>query len=222
MENNVAMLISHLEKCFEKAEKGESKLTDAVLDLNGFSGLKTRHFYNNLLDFDDCRYLEIGAWTGSTVSAAMYKNTSTVVCIDNWSEYEGEKAKKIFFENFEKFKGANLATFIEGDCFNIHIDTLNKFNFYLYDGRHNYEDHFNAVSYYIDALDDLFVLVVDDWNWERVRTGTIDAIKDLNLSILWNREIRLTQNDEHTPRDIASATWWNGISVFLLQKNNLG
>ena len=36
------------------------------------TGIKTRHFYNNILNTDDARYLEIGAWKGSSICSAMY------------------------------------------------------------------------------------------------------------------------------------------------------
>lgn len=32
--------------------------------MDGMSGIKTRHFYNNLLNYYDARYLEIGTWKG--------------------------------------------------------------------------------------------------------------------------------------------------------------
>jgi hypothetical protein len=67
-------------------------------------------------------------------------------------------------------------------------------------------------------MDDVFIFVVDDWNEEPVRTGTFDAIRDLNLKILWSKEIRLTNNNKHTPPEEAHATWWNGMYVAVLSK----
>ena len=74
------------------------------------SGLKTRHFYNNLLNFDDARYLEIGSWKGSSVCSAMYNNNAMIICVDNWSEFGGPKDE--FLVNFNKFIGNNNARFI--------------------------------------------------------------------------------------------------------------
>jgi len=91
------------------------KITNEIINIDGMSGTKTRHFYNNLLNTEDVRYLEIGTWKGSSVCSAMCGNKATVVCIDNWSEFGGPKAE--FLINFEKFKGENNATFIENDCF---------------------------------------------------------------------------------------------------------
>ncbi|MDB5119782.1 MAG: hypothetical protein JWN56_1000 [Sphingobacteriales bacterium] len=212
------LYIEHLEKSFKNAEAGNSKITGEILEMYGMTGHKTRHLYNNLLNIGDSRYLEVGTWAGSSVCAAMYNNTSTVVCIDNWSEFGGADVKEIFFEYFNELKGANDASFIEADCFKLNIDDLIKFNIYLYDGGHSYEDHYKALEYYLPCLDDLFIFIIDDWNWEKVRNGTNDSIMDFKLEVLWKKEIILTTNDEHTPLDEAKQNWWNGIAVFLLKK----
>jgi len=218
MEKTKQFYIEHLEKSFQNAEAGKSKVAVEILEMLGMTGRKTRHLYNNILDFEDSRYLEIGTWAGSSVCAAMCKNKSTVVCIDNWSEFNGQDAKEVFFIYFNEFKGDNNATFIEGDCFKIDVNDLAKFNVYLYDGGHTYEDHFKALSYYLNCLDDIFIYIVDDWNWDQVRKGTNDAIKHWDLEILWKKEIILTENNEHTPLPEAGPNWWNGIAVYLLKK----
>lgn len=208
--------IEHLEKCFIDAEANTSNIGDEIKALEGATGEKTRHFYNNLLTLKDARYLEIGTWKGSSVCSAMFKNKATVVCVDNWSEFGGPKEE--FLENFTKFKGKNNATFIEADCFTLAPSSLGQFNIYMYDGNHSYEAHYKALTYFQDCLDSQFIFIVDDWNWATVRGATYQAITDLNLKTLWSKEVRLTQDNSHTPGDIARQTWHNGIAVFLLEK----
>lgn len=212
--------IDHLNSCFDKAELGDSKISASILEMEGMTGKKTRHFYNNLLNIPDSRYLEIGTWAGSSVCAAMYNNKSKILCIDNWSLFDGHIAKEKFQLSFNEFKGDNDAVFIEADCFKLDVSSLGKFNIYLYDGGHSYEEHFKAISYYLECLDDVFILVIDDWNWFPVRIGTFDGMISSELTVLWVKEIRLTKNDDHTPHDIARETWWNGICVFLLEKKH--
>jgi hypothetical protein len=180
------------------------------------TGTKTRHIYNNLLNTDDARYLEIGTWKGSSVCSAMYENNATVLCIDNWSQFGGPKDE--FLINFNKFKGSNNATFIEMDCYKVDITTLSKFNIYMYDGNHTKENHYNALFHYYNCLDDIFIFIVDDWNWDHVRNGTNESISKLNLKILYEKEIRLTTDNSHTLQPLAATTWHNGIYVALLQK----
>lgn len=207
---------SLVENSFANAENNISKITNDIISMEGMSGTKTRHFYNNLLNTNDARYLEIGTWKGSSVCAAMCNNKANVICIDNWSEFGGPKNE--FLENFNKFKGNNNATFIEDDCYKVDVTKLPKFNIYMYDGNHSNESHYKALLHYYECLDDIFIFIVDDWNWEDVRNGTLNSIQKLNLKVLYEKEIRLTWDNSVTPEPLLSKTWWNGIYVAILQK----
>jgi hypothetical protein len=213
METLYEILVNN---AFNNAENNISKITTDIINMEGMSGTKTRHFYNNLLNTEDARYLEIGTWKGSSVCSAMYGNKATVLCIDNWSEFGGPKHE--FLENFNKFKGDNNATFIESDCYSIDVSILPKFNIYMYDGNHTCESHYNALLHYYNCLDDIFIFIVDDWNWKDVRDGTLNAIQKLNLNIVYEKEIRLTFDNSVTAEPELSQTWWNGIYVAILRK----
>ena len=205
-----------IDLAFQNAENNISKITNDIITMEGMSGIKTRHFYNNLLNTEDARYLEIGTWKGSSVCSAMYKNKAKVICIDNWSEFGGPKIE--FLINFEKFKGDNEATFIENDCYKVDVSTLPKFNIYMYDGNHTNESHYNALLHYYNCLDDIFIFIVDDWNWQDVRDGTINSIQKLNLKVLYEKEIRTTLDNSVPSEPQLSQNWWNGIYVAILQK----
>lgn len=110
---------NHIEVSIKNADLGISKITDDIIKMDGMSGTKTRHFYNNLLNMLDARYLEIGTWKGSSVCSAMCNNNAYVICIDNWSEFNGPKAE--FLVNFSKYRGDNNACFIENDCYKVDI-----------------------------------------------------------------------------------------------------
>jgi hypothetical protein len=205
-----------IDTAFQNAENNTSKITDHIITMEGMSGTKTRHFYNNLLNTEDARYLEIGTWKGSSVCSAMCNNKAKVICIDNWSEFGGPKSE--FLDNFEKYKGENDATFIESDCYQVDVSALPKFNIYMYDGNHTNESHYKALLHYYECLDDVFIFIVDDWNWRDVRDGTFSSIQKLNLKILYEKEIRLTWDNSVTSEPQLSKTWWNGIYVAILQK----
>ena len=207
---------THVERSFKNAENNISKINQEIKNIQGMTGIMTRHFYNNLLSMEDARYLEIGTWMGSSVCSAMYGNQAKVICIDNWSEFGGPK--DAFLRNFTKFKGNNQAHFIEDDCYKVDVSQLPKFNIYMYDGNHTNESHYKSLTHYYDCLDDVFIFIVDDWNCKSVREGTEKAIEDIGFKVLYERNIRLTWDDSHTPMDLASQTWWNGIYVAILQK----
>lgn len=206
-----------VEIAFQNAENNISKITNDIINMDGMSGTKTRHFYNNLLNTEDARYLEIGTWKGSSVCSAMCGNKATVICIDNWSEFGGPKSE--FLVNFEKFKGDNEAAFIENDCYKVDVSTLPKFNIYMYDGNHTKDSHYNALLHYYNCLDNVFIFIVDDWNWKDVRDGTINSIQKLNLKVLYEKDIRTTNNDTHPAfGSPEQKEWHNGIYVAILQK----
>jgi hypothetical protein len=209
--------ISHILESFNNAENYNSKITDDIIKMKGMTGTKTRHFYNNLLTLKDARYLEIGVWLGSSTCSALYNNNALIYCIDNFLEFGG--TKDIFLNNFNKHIGNNKAVFIESDCFKLDISILPKFNIFMFDGYHNYDSHYNALKYYITCLDDIFIFIVDDWNWEKVRKPTYDSIKDLNLTILFEKQVRHTYDDSVTPEPTLSTEWWNGIYIAVLKKN---
>jgi len=213
-------LIRHLDASYRAAEEGRSKLQQDVLSLPGMSGSYTRHFYNNLCAMPGTRYLEIGSWKGSSIAAAMCKNSMDVcVAIDNWSEFGGPKNE--FIQVFDRYKGSNNARFIEKDCFHPElIESLipHKFNIYMFDGYHSVEAQYNALVKYLPCLDDTFIWIVDDWNAPEVRTGTLNAIRDTGVRVLWKQETRSTWDNSHAEMNLAKATWWNGLATFVIQK----
>lgn len=218
----MSSLIKHVEEMLSLADNYKSNVTPEILNMDGMSGKKTRHFYNNICSMKDTRYLEIGTWKGSSICSAMCNNSMNCVAIDNWSEFGGPKNE--FLKNFNKFKGENNATFIEKDCWDIDVSKLGKFNVYMYDGNHTETSHFQALNHYISCLDDEFIYLVDDWNWKKVRDGTINSIKDNRCEILYQKEI-LTNGGVCPewgpgPGDRAGkdGDWHNGISIFILKK----
>jgi hypothetical protein len=204
-------LIDNVNTSLDNAYNNQSKLSPESLLIEGMTGIKTCHFYNNLLSMSDARYLEIGVYKGSSVCAAMCNNSATVVCIDNWSD--GIINRDIFLDNFNNFKGLNNANFIESDCFQLDISTLPKINIFMYDADSRDDSYYKALKYYIGCLDNTFIYIVDDWNWLNARNDTYRAITDLNLIINYEKSIMVSA--ESFPD---KEGWWNGLGIFVLTK----
>ena len=63
------------------------------------------------------------------------------------------------------------------------------------------------------------MLVIDDWNWARVRKGTNQALQDLGISVLYKKEIILPEDDvKGMPRHRGRHSWWNGSCIMLLER----
>ena len=102
------LFIEHLFNSFKNGENKQSQLIPEFLErrfLDGMSGIKTRHFYNNLANFPadlpSCNYLEIGTWAGSTLCSNMFKNNINVSAIDNFS-WGGLNIKLQFLNNVSR------------------------------------------------------------------------------------------------------------------------
>jgi hypothetical protein len=217
-QNYSKKLIEQINNSFRLANNKESKINKDILDIEGMSGIKSRHFFNNLCSSYDVRYLEIGSFHGSTFSSALYKNKITAISIDNWSEFGDQKPKEHFLNNLDKYIGNNDVKYIEEDCWKVDIKTLPKFNIYFYDGHHSEEAQFKALDYYKDCLDEQFILIIDDWNWEQVRTGTYNGLKKNNMKIVYEYQLYTDTSNNHGFYAFKNSFWHNGLVVFVIHK----
>ena len=191
-----------------------------ILTFEGYTGTKTRHFYNNICNGSNINYLEIGTWNGSSSISAIYKNKINALFIDNWCQFGGNS--DIFIDNIQKYStDDSVCQLIESDCWKVDLSTIDtKFNVYLFDGDHSELDHFKALEYYLPVLQNEFIFLVDDWNWPNVRDGTFRAIRELNLTVKFRHEEFISSDDlQNMPNHAGKNTWWNGIGIFLLRKN---
>lgn len=208
-------------------DKNDLNPDKGIYGLDGMSGKKYRYFINHLVgSIPDARYLEIGCWMGSTLCSAIHGNAVQAVAIDNWSEFGGPK------ETFERNVKAFLTpeayvTFIEADFRKVLFEKLQKtFNVYMFDGPHEAEDQYQGLSLPLPCLDDQFVFIVDDWNWGRVRAGTLEAVNRCPVRVLYAAELRTTLNDGSPPhllpledfRVVRNFDWHNGYYISVMQK----
>ena len=201
-----------------RALRGDSRLGADCLALPGMSGRRYRQFINNLVaGVADARYLEIGCWAGSTLCAAIAGNRGRVLAIDNWSEFGGPL--KDFLRHVSSHAGEGLAfNLLTADFRQVNFSSVGRFNLYLFDGPHGEADHYDGVRLPLNALDDEFVLIVDDWNWASVRTGTLRAVHELGLSVLHAIEIRTTLDGSHPAEANEHSDWHNGYCISVLRK----
>jgi len=216
--NKINFLIRHVINSINNAESGISKLNNEILNLEGMSGNKVRHLLNNLCSLANGKYLEIGTWKGSTFISALYNNEKSLkesIAIDNWSQFSGPK--KEFLDNAKKYLKKDQFQFIEKDCFNIDLSQIKtKINIYFYDGDHRVEDQKQAFTYFDAIFDDVFIAIIDDYNFMNVPEGTQQAFKLLNYKIEFEKYL---PSPRFTP-PFDNLGWWNGIYVAVISKTN--
>lgn len=216
-------MIEVVKMALEKALIYRGKLDPSVLDIEGMSGKKYRYLINNIIaGLDDPRYLEVGSWMGSTFCSAIHRNKLTAVAIDNWSEFEGPIFQFFYHVAIHCSKQTKISV-LTSDFRDVKYDSLGtKFNVYLFDGPHLYEDQYDALALSMRALDDEFIFIVDDWNWEAVRKGTFDAIHNNNLDIAFQVEVRTSSNnkqpEQYGPYAFKNSDWHNGYFIGVLRK----
>lgn len=212
-----------VKESFEKCLNYESKLPSWILELEGMSGKKYRHFINNLIQrVPNCKYLEVGCWKGSTLCSALYNNDVTSYAIDNWSEFWGPKQE--FQDNvnkciLESSEHSHIEfQFEENHYKKVKYGEIGKYNVYLYDGPHAYDDQYNALVYGLSALENEFIFICDDWNWDFLREATKNSINDLNLEVLHSIEIQTSVDDYERGIRFQNSDWHNGYFISVCKK----
>jgi hypothetical protein len=164
--------------------------------------------------------LEVGSWAGSTLCSAIYGNDVDAVAIDDWSQFGGPAEH--FLRHLSLFKGAARVSFLEKDFRAIDYANLGAcfggFNLYLFDGPHSFDDQYDGVVVAQPALEQVYVQIIDDWNWAHVRNGTMKAISDLGLGIELMCEIRTTLDNTHPLSQGAESDWHNGYFIAVLSR----
>lgn len=206
MQQTIDYFIKHIENSINSGDQEKSKLDSKAFEVPGFTSPKIRHTLNNLGSLETLRYLEVGVHKGGTFVATNYKNNmESSIAIDNWSEFSQDGETKEEFTKHCKNLLDPGYQFLEQDCFTITKEQIKKpINFYLYDGCHSLESQKRALTHFYPLLDDVFIFLVDDYNWDDSRNGTAQAIEELNIKYLYKREL--------------VEGWWNGLLVSLCKK----
>ncbi len=215
--DNLSFLINHVEKSIKDAYDNKSKINEQILNMEGMSGSKTRHLYNNVCTLDNSKYLEIGTWKGSSFISAIYNNNCFGYCIDNWSQFGGPKNE--FYNNLINYlPGQQNYKIIDKDCWSItNLDIPNNIDIFMYDGEHTYEDQKKAITHFSEFFSKYVIIMIDDWtcDWADVKKGTLDGIKEAGLKIHYSNEIGLVNTQKH---HTGGNTFWNGCGVFVCEK----
>jgi hypothetical protein len=100
---------------------------------------------------------------------------------------------------------------LESDFRLVDFESLNpKANVFLFDGPHAEKDQADGISLALPALQNPFVLIVDDFNWIDVREGTFRALREENLEVVCSITIR-TDSHGHLPEStFEKSDWHNG------------
>ena len=209
-----------LNEAFFKSLGMYTKLPKDLVKMPGLSGKKYRYLINNLVELtEDARYLEVGSFTGSSLCAAMFGNAGKAVAIDNFSERGG--SKNILTQNIEQLNKTHEnidVQLMEADFYKVDFSTIGKFNIYFFDGPHEEKDQYAGVQLAQPALDDIYTLVVDDWNGQNVVDGTMNALRDCNNEVLYSINIKTCFEWSFPHITCERSEWHNGYFIAVVKK----
>lgn len=193
-------------------------LPEWIVEMQGMSGKKFRYLLNNLIkNISFPSYLEVGSWAGSTACSCLIGNEVRMTCIDDWSQFEGPK--DTFLKNTSRAKYPNTEmTLIESDFRKVDFSKIGTFKVYFFDGPHEAKDQYDGILIALPALEENFILIVDDYNWVKVREGTQNAFNQGLFETLASIEILTVQDRKEPVLHWENSDWHNGYLISVCKK----
>jgi hypothetical protein len=191
-----------------------------LVDIPGMSSPRVCRLLNALVASMDAgeHYLEVGSWRGRTLLSAAYRNKGRLCAgCDKFRLYgrytgPGILVRRALRQNVARYREDRAA---------IHFYDMPSRRFfsrrrlpgpvgvYFYDGDHSYRGTRRSIAAAVPFLSRRAVVLVDDWNVERIRKGALRGLLDASARVLWHRALE----GDHTER-----TWWNGLGVFYVER----
>lgn len=207
--------IESIQYAIAEANMFRSKLSPEALAVPGFTSLKIRHLLNNLGAIST-NYLDCGSHRGGSFCSTVFKNENleNAICIDDFREFNENSPMKDLLDNAGKFKPGNVRMkLLSKDCWTVTPDELPVIDLYLYDSEHSSESQYKAITHFLGAMTDEFIMVIDDYSWQGgfVKEASLKGLADSKLQVLF--QIELWNGIEGD-----NFSWHNGAGVFLLKK----
>ena len=209
----------------DSASLHSSNFIEEDYAINGLSSNKIRHLLNNLCSYNDVNYLEIGVFNGSTFCAAIQNNDITAYACDTWEDenikpfrddlkWENQKASmESFISNVEKYGTDDSSiSILKGDVRSISDKNISeKINLIFYDGNHNADIQYESLTNILQFVDEKFILIVDDANFDGVVSSVDTFINNNKLTTVFKKLLLTTEIED-------DKSWWNGIYLIVLKK----
>lgn len=210
--------IELIKQAIEKAKHRQSNMDEVAWSVPALSSLNIRHLMNNLGAIST-NYLECGVHKGGLFCSTIRnnRNLESVTANDNWAsdENSNEKAEDIFRESIrrcvpiDKWLHVDIRKCDTFDLLPIHI-TGKPIDLYLFDADHSYESQRKAITHFMPAMADEFIICVDDHDWDDVWKGTHAGLLEAGVEVLFEDAFKGGDHDNDG--------WWNGFYVALLKK----
>lgn len=204
--------VKKVDDAIEKLRLGDSKLTQQVLAMHGFTPKENKLLLNEILKAGD-KYLEIGAHIGSTFVPAMYGNNAQGIALDDFSRQGYSEQDKIKFNQNCLDHNIQNYTCLDRNYFNLTDDDkelIRGTNVYYYDADQIFEYRERSLTYYFDLFSNPVIYISSYWKFKVVQNATKSGLEKTNAVIHKQWEL-----DENTIRK----DWWStGLYIAVLGK----
>ncbi len=183
-----------------------------IADVRGMTGESIRQLLNYRVSQARV-YLEAGLYCGLSFTSAMYENEKLerAIAIDSWAEFTDKgriNPRNEFLAAVKKYYPPNVPlTLIEQDHWTVkglpEVPDL-----FYYDGDHSELSQQRALSHFGPMCAGEFFYCVDDWNWDRVRRGTLKGLSNFTIIDGWEKFTTSGSDSE----------FWNGFAMFKLKQ----
>ena len=213
---------------FHQAELDKSNLREFDRDLYGASGRKIKHTINNICAIkDNLTYLELGAYRGSTLIAANFRNNITSYVVDDFTidPKEADPYKEQGWNNprqalndlLDRYRNSdkltNMINIIESEATKVNLKLIpRKIDIIHYDLEIHHANLESTLRYYLPVFDKYTILLVSNWNSQSVRAAYVRFKNTPGIDVeLLNEKLSSNTGD--------SMNWFNGFSVSLITIN---
>lgn len=209
-------IITLVEDCIQKGLSNQNNIEPWVHQLKCWSTPEIKSLLNNLGKVAET-YLEVGVFHGGTFFSTVTGNPNLkAYACDIFIEDTDSSPSTSFKAGIERLNRENVK-FFNKDCFTIDKNDIpDLIDVYLYDGPHYEADQEKALTHYLPFMNDVFVLMIDDFNAESVVNGTRKALETLKDQITVEKEWVFNTSGNMQP------IWWNGFYIAVISKKNKG
>jgi hypothetical protein len=88
----------------------------------------------------------------------------------------------------------------------------------MFDGPHFEQDQYDGIDLVKDALDDKYILIVDDYNWDFIRRGTEQALEHVGHKVIAKIEVSTMLTSGHPVVSHQYSDWHDGYLIALVSK----
>jgi len=193
-------MVEHFQKVFSQVTRGRSQLGERQEEMYSLAGVPMKHLVNTLCDLGyKVNYLELGAYRGATLIAALWKNDVNAYAVEHFkydatspNRYmeDGHPNVKIALENTintykKSWNGENSIKVIESDLHNVDLKEIDKkIDVVFHDADKKDKDIENFIVKYKEVLDKYCVLAFTKLQDVGVQGKIENALKSNGFTII--------------------------------------